>query len=258
MGHQVLELLRTGGWQEQQHRGIRRQTQTAPRLLPAGQVPDAVQQWMPHPGDICATGGIKLRLRRENRQDPIGETQQLCGAAIAETPGPLLGSDVVRDRQLCVLLPQLASQTHIRPHVINQHHTVEGAGPQHPVHPRLKPQGGKNQRDCLPEANGAHRCRVLQQFRAGLLHPHSTKGQQLKADAAPRCFPAQGIDQQAALQITGYFTGADQQPHHQRLPRAGIGPRRPLLIDASRKLQRCSAAGRSSCSRACFRPSAIT
>ena len=100
-----------------------------------------------------------------------------------------------------VLLPQLASKPHICPHVINQHHTVEGTGAQQPVHPRLQTQGRKDQGDGLPEANGTHRCSVLEQFRSGLLHPHTTKGQQLEADVPSGGFPVQSINQQAALQI---------------------------------------------------------
>ena len=142
-----------------------------------------------------------------------------------------------------MLMPQLASQTHIGAHVIDQHHGIERPVPQQPIHPGLQLQGGQDQRHGLPQTDRTHRGRVRQQLSTSSLHPRSAQSQQLKVKAPSLSLPLQGRDQQAALQVTGNLSGADQQSQHQRAVRAGIGPRRPGPIEASRKLQRCSAAG---------------
>ena len=181
---------------------------------------------MAHPAHIRTAGGIELGLCREDRQDPVGEVQQTGGAAIAKAPGPLLGSDVIRDRQLRLLAPQPCAQAHIGPDVVDQHHPIKGLFLQQRIHPGLQPQRGKNQRNGLPKADGPHRCGVGDQHRTRRLHARATQGQHLQLKPPPFRLQPQGANQQAALQITGDLPGADQQPNHQR-PCTGIGPRRP-------------------------------
>ena len=225
-GHQVTQLLGARGRQQQQHRRFRIQTQLTAGAGAIGQVLEAVQQGMAHPAHIRTAGGIELGLCREDRQDPVGEVQQTGGAAIAKAPGPLLGSDVIRDRQLRLLAPQPCAQAHIGPDVVDQHHPIKGLFLQKRIHPGLQPQRGKNQRNGLPKADGPHRCGVGDQHRTRRLHARATQGQHLQLKPPPFRLQPQGANQQAALQITGDLPGADQQPNHQR-PCTGIGPRRP-------------------------------
>ena len=206
---------------------------------------------MSDPGDISATAGIELSFRREDGQDAVGEAEQLRGAAIPEPPGPFLGSDVIGDRQVGLLPPQLATQPHIGADVIDQHQAIQALVLKQTIHPGLQAQGRQDQRQGFPQADRSHRSRIRQQFRPRSFHPRPAEGQNLQRQAPPLGFLMQGTDQQAALQITGDLAGADQQPHHQRLLDAGIGPRRPCPMEASRKRQKWAAAGRRSCCLAC-------
>ena len=244
---QIPQFLLTRSGEQQQQTLPRLQPQRRPGLIAAGLLGQGVDQGMPHPGDIGPAGAIKPRLLRKDRQDPIREADQPGGAAFAHAEGPLLGGDVIEDRRAGQTTLDLHAQVDVGPHVIDEHDAIGGGLAQPLIDPALDLQGGPDQGQGLPEANGPHCRGVGQQGGPGLTHPLTAEGNHLELQAAGLGFIVQGLDQQPPLQVTGDFSGADQQSPHERP--AGRGPRRPGPIDASRKLTRVSAGGSRVCSR---------
>ena len=255
--HQVAKFLDPGGRQEKKQTCVWIQSQL---LTGRGAIRARgceIEQRMPDPGDIGPMGCIEGRLLWKDRENPVREAEETARPAIIHPPGPFLRGDVIRDGDLWQRATQALTEANIGPHVINQHHRIRRTRRELSVDPGLKSQGGEHQRQRLQETDRPHRGRICQQLSTGGFHSGPAKGHHLKGETPPSRLAVQRRHQETSLQITGDFTGADQYTHHQRCA-AGIGPRRPLAMEASRKPQRWSAAGSRGCSRARPTASAIT
>ena len=79
----------------------------------------------------------------------------------------------------------------------------------------------------LQEPDRTQCSRIGEQFRTCCAHARSPQGQHFKVKPPVTGLAVQRPHEKTALKITRHLTGADQHTHHQRLPTAGMGPRRP-------------------------------
>ena len=135
---------------------------------------------MAHPDDIGTTSRIELSLSGEDRQNPIGEIEQLRGAAISKPPGPLLGSDVVNDRKIRPLTAQPSTETHIGTDVIDQNDPIRWITVKQTIHMSLKFQSGNDQGYRFPEADGSHGRGVSDELSPGRFHARSSQCNQFQ------------------------------------------------------------------------------
>ena len=182
--HQIVQLLRPGGRQQQQQATFGSKTQLLAPFAAAQLMSRQIHQGMAHPGDRRSMGLIKRGLIGKDRQDAIGELQQAGGAAIVHAPGPFLGSDVIGDGHLGELSPQALTQTHVGAHVVNQHHGIRWPLQQLAVHPGLQLQGWQHLGQMLQKTNRTQRGGVSKKLSASSLHARATEGQHLQRDPA--------------------------------------------------------------------------